>query len=173
MQKFMLITQWIVCIIGWQSGIWSVMHIAVFSRTCIRKHGLTHWGRVTEIWVSKQTVIGSDNGLSSGRRQAIIWTNAGILIIGPFSEILIEIYIFLFKKIHLKMSSGNWQPFRRGLNVLTSITTRSNTETHKKRHFAYTLHCLMQSKLPLVPDRKKLFISYDIHLESAFIENLS
>ena len=38
---------------------------------------------------------GSDNGLSPGWRQAIIWTNAGILLIGPlgtnFSEILIEI----------------------------------------------------------------------------------
>ena len=55
----------------------------------------THWGRVTHICVNKLTIIGSDNGLSPGRRQAIIWTNAGILLIGPlgtnFSEILIEI----------------------------------------------------------------------------------
>ena len=66
---------------------------------------LTHWGRVTHICVSKLTIIGSDNGLSPGRHQAIIWTNAEILIIGPletnFSEILIEIYIFSFKKMHL------------------------------------------------------------------------
>ena len=45
-------------------------------------------------------VIGSDNGLPPDRRQAVIWTNAGILLIGPlatnFSEILIEIHIFLF-----------------------------------------------------------------------------
>ena len=33
---------------------------------------LTHWGRVTHICVSKLTIIGSDNGLSPGRRQAII-----------------------------------------------------------------------------------------------------
>ena len=39
---------------------------------------LTHWGRETHICVSKLTIIGSDNSLSSGR-QAIIWTNAGIL----------------------------------------------------------------------------------------------
>ena len=56
---------------------------------------LTHWGRVTHICVGNLTIIGSDNGLSPGRRQAIIWTNAGILLIGPlranFSEILIEI----------------------------------------------------------------------------------
>ena len=38
---------------------------------------LAHWGRVTYICVSKLTIIGSDNGLSPGRRQAIIWTSAG------------------------------------------------------------------------------------------------
>ena len=51
------------------------------------------------ICVSKLTIIGSDNGLSPDRRQAIIWTNAGLsLLIGPlgtnFSEILIEILTF-------------------------------------------------------------------------------
>ena len=54
---------------------------------------LTHWGRVTHICVGKLTTIGSDNGLSPVRRQGIIWTNAGILLIEPletnFSEILI------------------------------------------------------------------------------------
>ena len=44
---------------------------------------LTHWGRVTHICVSKLTIIGSDNGLSPVRRQAIIWTYAGILLIRP------------------------------------------------------------------------------------------
>ena len=62
------------------------------------------------------------NGLSPGRRQAIIWTNAGILLIGHlgtcFSEILIEIETFSFKKMHLKMSSAKTQPFCLGLNVL-------------------------------------------------------
>ena len=52
---------------------------------------LTHWGRSTHICVSNQTIIGSDNGLSPGRRQAIIWTKGGILLIEPsvtnFSEI--------------------------------------------------------------------------------------
>ena len=68
---------------------------------------LTHLGRVTYICVSKLTIIGSDNGLSPGQRQAIIWTNAGILIIGPqgtnSNEILIEIRTFSFKRINLKM----------------------------------------------------------------------
>ena len=81
---------------------------------------LTHWGRVTHICVGNLTIIGSDNGLSPGRRQAIIWTNAGLFLIGlwgtNFSEILIEILTFLFKKMHLKMSAGKWRPL--GLNVL-------------------------------------------------------
>ena len=71
---------------------------------------LTHWGRVTHICIGKLTIMGSDNGLSPGRRQAIIWTNARILLIRPlgtnFSEILLKIYIFSFNKMHLKMSSG-------------------------------------------------------------------
>ena len=83
---------------------------------------LTHRGRVTRICVGKLTIIGSDNGLSLGRRQAIIWTNAGILLFGPlgsnFSEILIEIDIFSFKKMHLKLPSAKWRPFWLGLNVL-------------------------------------------------------
>ena len=58
---------------------------------------VTHWGQVTHICVSKLTIIGSDNGLSPGRRQAIIWTNDGISLIGHlgtnFSEILIGIHI--------------------------------------------------------------------------------
>ena len=64
---------------------------------------LTHWGRVTHIWVVDLTINGSDNGLSPGRRQAIIWTITGILLIGligtnfigtNFNEVLIEINTF-------------------------------------------------------------------------------
>ena len=39
---------------------------------------LPHRGRVTHICVGNLTNIGSENGLSPGRRQAINWTNAGI-----------------------------------------------------------------------------------------------
>ena len=35
-------------------------------------YSLTHWGRLTHICVSKLSILGSDNGLSPGRRQAII-----------------------------------------------------------------------------------------------------
>ena len=83
---------------------------------------LTHCGRVTHICVGNLTIIGSDNGLSPERRRAIIWTNAGILLIGPlgtnFSEILIEIQTFSLKKMRLKMSSAKCCSFRLGLNVL-------------------------------------------------------
>ena len=88
----------------------------------LRPNYLTHWGRVTHICVGKLTIIGSDNGLSPERRQAIIWTNAGILLIGPlgtnFSEILIESQTFSLKKMRLKMSSAKCCSFRLGLNVL-------------------------------------------------------
>ena len=87
---------------------------------------LTHWGRVTHICVSKLAIIGSVNGLSPDRRQAIIWTNAGMLLIVTlrtnFNEILIEIHIISFKNIHLKKSSGEWRPFCLGLNVLTYLS---------------------------------------------------
>ena len=86
---------------------------------------LTHWGRVTHICVCKLTIIGSDNGLSPDRRQAIIWTNAGILLIGPlgtnFSEFLIKILTFSFKKMRLKVSSAKSRPFCLGLNELTHL----------------------------------------------------
>ena len=92
---------------------------------------LTHWGRVTHICVRKLTITGSDNGLSPGRRQAIIWTNVGILLIRilgtNFSEILSEIHAFSFKKMHLKMSSAKWRPFSLGLNVLISMKLATHT----------------------------------------------
>ena len=90
---------------------------------------------MTHICVSKLTVTGSDNGLSPSRRQIIIWTNAEILLIGSlgtnFSEISIEIYTFPFKKLHLKMSSGKWQPFCLGLNVLNTEWRRQSVMTTK------------------------------------------
>ena len=69
---------------------------------------LTHWGRVTHISIGKLTIIGSDSGLLPGRRQSIIWSDGGILLIGPlginFSEVLIKIQTFSLKKIHFNLS---------------------------------------------------------------------
>ena len=86
--------------------------------------GGNRWGRVTHIRGCKLTIIGSDNGLSPDMRQAFIWTDAKILLIGPLgtnvSEIFIEIHTFSFKKMHLKNSFWKWRPFCLGLNVLTN-----------------------------------------------------
>ena len=85
---------------------------------------------MTHICVSKLTIIGSDNGLSPGRRQAIILTNGGILLIRPlgtsFNETSIEINTFSFKKINLKRSSGKWRPFCLGLNVLKPFVVHTS-----------------------------------------------
>ena len=79
---------------------------------------LTHWGWVMQICVSELTIIGSDNGLSPGRCQAIIWTNAGIMFIWTlgtnFSEILSEIHRFIqenaFQNVVCQMAAILSQP---------------------------------------------------------------
>ena len=89
---------------------WSVMYVLTW-------HNLTHWGRVRNICVDE---------ISYRRRQAIIWTNAGLLsikILGKnLNEIVIKIQTFSFKKMHSKISSGKWRPFCLGLNVLSQLT---------------------------------------------------
>ena len=77
--------------------------------------GLLHWH-----WDNHDCPSASE--ATQSRRQAIIWTNDGILLIWPlgtkFSEISIEIHTFSFNKMHLKMSV-KWRPFCLGLNELT------------------------------------------------------
>ena len=79
---------------------WSVYECFV---TRSQVYVLTHWGRVMHRCVGNLTIIGSDNSLSPGCRQAIIWTNVGILLIGPIganaSEMLIEFHTFSRKSI--------------------------------------------------------------------------
>ena len=62
---------------------------------------LTHWGRMMHICVSNLTIIGSDNGLLPGQCQAIIWTNAGTLLIGPQEQTSMKIQL---KFIHARKS---------------------------------------------------------------------
>ena len=103
------------------------MHLKISSARCrpfcCVLNVLTHWGRVTHICISKLTIIGSDYGLLPWRPQAIIWTNAGILLIGPlganFSGNLIEILTFSYTKVRLKVSSAKCRPFCFVLNVLS------------------------------------------------------
>ena len=68
-------------------------------------------GWVTHICVINLTIIGSNNGVLPGRRQASIWTNAGILLTGPlgtnFREILTGIDIFHSRKCTWKCRLRN------------------------------------------------------------------
>ena len=77
-------------------------------------------------YMHKQVSFGSDDGLSPIRRQATISTNAGLLSIRPlrtnFSEILIKIQNFSFRKMHLKIKSGKWQPFCPGGDELIGFS---------------------------------------------------
>ena len=77
------------------------------------------------ICVGNLTIIGSDNGLSLAQHQAIIWTNARILLIGPTGTNITLILnqnlsIFIQEKA-LKLMSAKWRPLFLGLNVLTSL----------------------------------------------------
>ena len=70
---------------------WCMMHPLELPTSC-----LTHWGRVTHICVNKIIIIGSDNGLAPGLRQAIIWTNDGMLLIGNKLQWNIEQNQYIF-----------------------------------------------------------------------------
>ena len=97
-----------------------------------------HSLRPSDACVSKQTIIGSDSGLSPGRRQAIIWTNDVILLIEPLgtnsSKLLIDIYTFPFSKMHLKMSSGKWRPLCPGLSVFTERVPGNNNSNNSSNN---------------------------------------
>ena len=109
--------------------------------TLMHKQPLTHWGRVTHICFGNLTIVGSDNGLSPGRRQPIIWTSAGILLIAPigtnFCKILIGILTFALKKMRLKVSSTKWLPFCLGLNVLITFYVYMRYTYWKKYMYKY------------------------------------
>ena len=98
---------------------------------------LTHWGWVTHICVGKLIIIGSNNGLSPDRCQAIIWTNAGLLSIGPlrtyFSENLFKIQQFSLRILHVKMSSAKWRPSCLGINVLNKQRQKNPKVTWVRR----------------------------------------
>ena len=108
---------------------------------------------MTHICIGKLIIIDSDNGLSPEWRQAISWTNAGILLIGPlgtnFSEILIEIQTFSLKKMRLKMSSAKCCSFCLGLNVLTCGDRVKARHMAKTPYYAYWMW-LLQGAISIV-----------------------
>ena len=90
------------------------------------------------------------------QRQAIIWTNAGILLIGllgtKFSEILIKIHTFSFKKLHLEMSSAKMAVIFSQPQCVNTISLRMShpaiTMISYKHHSIWNhspLHCLFNS----------------------------
>ena len=85
--------------------------------------------------------IGADNGLAPIRRQAIIWTNAGILLTGPLGR-------NLFKKMHLKMSSLKCWPFCLSLNVLMFRLQSIYKKTHPYPAGKHLKHSHMCSTVP-------------------------
>ena len=72
----------LICNMGWNLEDYTSKIIT----TSPRGQWVKPLGRVTHICVRKLTIIGSDNGLSPGQRQAIIGTNAGILLIEPLEN---------------------------------------------------------------------------------------
>ena len=123
---------------------------------------LTHWGRVTHKCISKLANIGSDDCLSHGRRRAIIWANAKILLIRrlgtDFSGILSEIHKFSRKKMHLNMSSGKWRPFCLGLNVLMARFHYSLTHSGRVTHICVGKQTIIGSNNGLSPERRQALI---------------
>ena len=85
----------------------------------------------------------------SCRRQSIIWTNDGILLIEHsgmnFNGISIETQTFTFKGMHWKMLSGKWHLICLGLNVLTRVSkvalASSLLGLHNRRQYC-SKHCL-------------------------------
>ena len=164
LMKSQLIVIWNVKVCIWgQIGFWQLINY-VLDHMLYKDGYLTHRGRVTHICVGKPIIISSEN---------LFRTNAGKLLFWPsgtsFSEILIEIHIFLFKKIRLKMSSGKWWAFWLGLNVLT-VLQNIPRNMHVRAflfHGAVVVICFTSSRFTSTslnqPWRTKLCMFYGIY----------
>ena len=134
--------KWPVLIYGWQTVVFSQLESrsprCMYETQTVEHMLWACWviSPQCRIYASVYRVsMGSDNSLSPGRRQAIIWTNAGILLIGPLGINFSDAnnrnhYIFIhenaFENVVCEMaailSGGNelthlswtiWPPFRR------------------------------------------------------------
>ena len=75
-----------------------------------------------QMWVSKLSAIGSDNGSLHGWYQALFWTNARILLIQNLGmNLLSEIHTFSFKKMHMKYHLQN------GVNFISASMCLNRT----------------------------------------------
>ena len=140
------------------------LHCRKCQRNSTEKQGLTYRGQEAYICVSKLTIIGSVNGLSPRRCQAIACTNAPLLPIRPqgtcyFIEFLFKIQKFWLMEIHLKMSSAKWRPFWLGLNVLIdhthplSINHITTAKQNKTVMYVQEICCIsdITSKYAIIP----------------------
>ena len=104
----------------WIACCWKVVRKVVHFTPIVWVQDINSLRWVTHICISKLTTIGWDTGLSPGWHQAIISTNAGILLIQTLgtnvSVIISEIHTFSMKKMHLK-TSVKWCPFCLSLNL--------------------------------------------------------
>ena len=110
-----------------------------------------------------QVSIGSDNGLSPIRRQAIIETNAQLLSIGllgtNFSEISIKIQNFSFTKMHLKTSYAKWRPFHPGGDELSENEATLQQRTIERMIEA--LHILV--RFVILGFRRYVYKSFSVY----------
>ena len=126
---------------------------------------------------SKLTITGSDNGLLPGRRQAIIRTNAGILLIWAlgtnFNEIWSEIHTVSFKKMHLKMSSAKWWPFVPCFRVDCTCCSKSHTNNLSIRFPQLSSFTSLSITICSVFSVRSTFGSYNTHFTRATPSNLT
>ena len=113
-----------------------------------------------------QVSIGSDNGLAPIRCQAIIYTNAGLLSIGPlgtnFSEILIKIHFFIYEnasennvcEMAAILSRGRCVNFPCGWTTIATVMwfTRSDQRRYFESVYYFTWHS-MSSRLKSRPNQ--------------------
>ena len=100
-----------------------------FAEPGLRSNGWSeHSGQVTHICVGNLTIIGSGNGLSTGRRKAIIWAPDGILSIAPVGT------------KRSKVLSAKWRPLCLSRNVLIRHVTNNIIFTHISYICCYNFH---------------------------------
>ena len=121
---------------------------------------------MTHICVTKLTIIGSDNGLSPGRRRPIVWTNAGILLdpMNTFQWHFNRNWNSSLKKMHLKMSYEKCRPLCRGLHEGIRQYDSCNTG-ELDRHAQHQQPCLA-SRTPRVVVRQKQPVLSGTHCSS-------
>ena len=100
------------------------------------------WARGIEAWArsrDRRNWSCGGGGLFGALQRNVPGLYVGILLFGPlgtnFSEILIKIFTFSFKNMHLNMSSRKLRSFCLGLNVLTypSINFTIKGRLHQRR----------------------------------------